>query len=172
VRARSWCRVGGRALGPVTPASRPPTGSLRRARCLRARRRPGPWPGDSDVTYPSPTGSRRHTDAAATAAAPFSYEPMRCKCVAERASEKLVRSGRPGPWPGDSCVTTPHGVTAPGAALASEADPEHSKKDLPPTGSEYARDEPMEKYTQWEHDASQGAQCRQQSRCVRPRRPV
>ena len=44
----------------MTPASRPPTGSLRRARCLRARRRPGPWPGDSDVTYPSPARSRRH----------------------------------------------------------------------------------------------------------------
>ncbi len=73
---------------------------------------------------------------------------MRCECMAERASEKLVQSGRPGPWPGDSCVTnpfragprrrdakgrpgprpgdscvtSPHGVTAPDAALASEAE--------------------------------------------------
>ena len=47
---------------------------------------------------------------------------MRSESVTERASEKLVLSGRPGPRPGDSSVTSPHGVTAPGAALASEAE--------------------------------------------------
>jgi len=34
---------------------------------------------------------------------------MRSESVSERASEKLVQSRRPGPWPGDSSVTSPTG---------------------------------------------------------------
>jgi len=47
------------------------------------------------------------SNAAAKSAAPFSCKPMQCECPAERASEKRVQSGRPGPWPGDSCDPTP-----------------------------------------------------------------
>ena len=66
-------------------------------------RQQGSWPS----TFWLSMSSLEQSDAAAKSAAPFSCKPMRCKCVAERASEKRVQSGRPGPWPGDSCVTTP-----------------------------------------------------------------
>ena len=77
-------------------------------------RQQGRWP------YTFWLSSLALSDTAATAAAPFSYEPMRYQSVAERTSEKLIQGRRPGPWPGDSCVTSPHGVTASDAALASE----------------------------------------------------